>query len=300
MLFLRSIGLLAKRGQLMLILFVSFVGPISLAQEPIAQFVRFLDGQGQWQGRLQTSIVSYQNKSGVTLNLVSAVHLADITYYDQLNSYFQSQDAVLYELVADPDQKPEYTATEQPARVGSSISPISLMQRTMAKFLNVGFQLEHIDYGQANFRHADVSPAQLKAIMEAKNENSFSMFLSLALAQSVSASSAPSQSGVNTLALFRAVMNDQQDQALKYLLAKELGNAEITTLSAELEDQLTILGDRNQAALKVLEQSLLEPNLKQISLFYGAAHMPGLERALIRDFGFVRQGEQWLDAWNIP
>lgn len=297
MILLRAMALPARRRQLILFFLVSLTGVFSSAQESTAQFIRFIDGSGEWQGRLQTSIVSYRNESGVTLNLVAAVHLADIAYYDQLNRFFQSQDAVLYELVADPDQRPQLSKATQEQQTAS---PISLMQRTMANVLNVGFQLEHIDYSQANFRHADLSPAQLQAIMEAKNENSFSMFLSLALAQSLSASSQTAETGVSSFAMFRALMNNQQGQAVKYLVAKELGNAEISGLSAEFENQLTILGDRNQAALKVLEQSLLESNLKQISVFYGAAHMPGLERALISDFGFVRQGEQWLDAWKIP
>ncbi|MFK7864848.1 MAG: hypothetical protein AB8B95_11555 [Pseudohongiellaceae bacterium] len=269
----------------------------SAAEDSATQFIRFLDDEGQWHGRLQTAIVSYHNEAGVTVNLVAAVHLADTDYYDQLNKYFSTQGAVLYELVAEKDQRPTPAQVNSPASLGS---PVSLMQRTMATFLGVGFQLEHIDYSQANFRHADVSPAELQAIMQAKNENAFSMFLSLALAQSVSNAAGKPPSGMSTFALIQAMMVGQQDQAIKYMLAKELGNSESTSMVAELEDQLTILGDRNRAALDVLSNSLQEPKLTQISLFYGAAHMQGLERALLSDFGFWKGSERWLDAWKIP
>lgn len=284
----------------MQVFFLSLTLLLSLpaaGQESGTGFIRFIEGQLQWQGRLQTAIVSYINESGVTLNLVAAVHLADIDYYNELNQYFLSQDAVLYELVAETNQRPTPLADDQSV---ANTSPVSILQRSMAKFLKVGFQLEHIDYRQANFRHADVSPAQLQSIMQTKNENSFSMFLSLALAQSVSGTGADPTSAMSTLALFQALMTGQQDQAIKFLLAKELGNTELSNLTAELEDQLTILGDRNKAALAVLADSLGEPQLKQLSLFYGAAHMPGLERALLEDFGFQKTEERWLDAWKIP
>lgn len=293
---------------LFLPLIVFLVSSLSIAQEtyssavqqsqpqPNSQFVRFIEGAEQWQGRLQTSIAIYENESGATLNLVSAIHMADESYYDTLNDYFLSQDVVLYELVADPDQRPAFGDTSGEVGAGS---PVSMMQRGMARFLKVSFQLEQIDYTQANFRHADVSPAQLSEIMQSKNENSFSMFLSLALAQSLSQTESRPQSGLESLAMLRAMMTQQRNSAAKYLLAKELSNTELSALSAELEAQLTILGDRNLAALRVLKASLKDPQLSHLSIFYGAAHMPGIERAIVSDFGFKKVGERWLDAWII-
>jgi len=262
-----------------------------------SRFVRFIEGAEQWQGRLQTSIATYENESGVILSLVSAIHMADERYYDTLNDYFQSQDAVLYELVAESDQRPAF---DEAAAVPGAGSPVSMMQRAMARFLNVSFQLEQIDYTQANFLHADLSPAQLNEIMQSKNENSFSMFISLALAQSVSQTKSRPESGLGSLAMLRAMMTPQRDSVAKYLLAKELSSAELSALSAELEAQLTILGDRNRAALRVLKASLKEPQVRQLSIFYGAAHMPGIERAIVSGFGFKKVDEQWLDAWIIP
>lgn len=265
--------------------------------EPSSLFVRFTEGAEQWQGRLQTSIATYENESGITLNLVSAIHMADESYYNELNDYFQTQDAVLYELVAQADQRPAFRGT--PASAGAG-SPVSMIQRAMARFLKLSFQLEQIDYTQVNFRHADVSPAQLNEIMQSKNENSLSMFLSLALAQSLSQTQSSPRSGLESLAMLGALMAQPRDSAVKYMLAKELSNAELSALSAEMEAQLTILGDRNLAALRVLKASLRDPDLRHLSVFYGAAHMSGIERAIVSDFGFKKVGERWLDAWIIP
>ena len=43
-----------------------------------------------------------------------------------------------------------------------------------------------------------------------------------------------------------------------------------------------------------------DPNIKNIAIFYGAAHMPGLERVILGELGFQRSSERWLSAWEIP
>ena len=60
------------------------------------------------------------------------------------------------------------------------------------------------------------------------------------------------------------------------------------------------LGDRNAAALGELQQVLSDGSGQRISLFYGAAHMPGIERALLEELEFSMSEQTWLDAWVIP
>lgn len=269
------------------------------AQDSEARFIRFLPAEEDWQGRLQTAIVSYENEAGVTLDLVAAVHIADPDYYSRLNDYFAGQDVVLYELVAEPDQRPV------PGGSNTGGSLLGLLQQAAASFLDVGFQLRHIDYRAANFRHADLSPGELQALMAARNETFFSMFLNLALtqianerAQRVAGATTPS--ALTYAALMAALAAEDQATAIKFLLAQELGRADGLLLSPEQEAQLIILGDRNRAALEALEDSLRDPGVERLSLFYGAAHMPGLERVITDEMGFVRTGRRWLDAWTIP
>ena len=38
----------------------------------------------------------------MTVDLIGAVHIGDIAYYDELNKQFTQYDALLYELVAPP------------------------------------------------------------------------------------------------------------------------------------------------------------------------------------------------------
>lgn len=285
------------------------LGLVLLAQQPCAdlyaqqtestsRFVRFVAGGDVWQGELQTAISSYRNDAGVLLDLVATVHIADQAYYAELNDYFSTRDAVLYELVADANVRPS------PDSQVSNSSVLGFVQRSLASFLDVSFQLEQIDYSPANFRHADLNPAQLRQIMQDKNENFFSMFISLALAQLATQQSqngnSATTSSFNLLALVSALIAEDQTSAFKYLFAKELGRSDGMIVGPVLEQQLTILGDRNRAALDVLVDSLNNPNEQKLSIFYGAAHMPGIEREIIRSLGFQKRQQRWLTAWEIP
>lgn len=275
---------------LFIVLF-SFGPSFSSAQE--SEFVRFNEGPREWQGSLQTAINSYQDKEGRQVNLVAAIHIADSAYYTSLNEFFKTQDVVLYELVAEPGQRPTSSA--------SGGSPLSMMQNLIARILQVQFQLQQIDYSASNFKHADLSPTQLQQLMAEKNESFFTMVLDVALAQQASAQSSGNSaygSELTMTSLLSALSMDNQSSALKYLLGKELGRAETLALDPELEANLTLLGDRNRAALAVLDEVLSQSSYRSISLFYGAAHMPGLERAVLEK-GFSLSSQSWLTAWAI-
>ena len=263
-----------------------------------SSFVQFVAGDSQWAGELQTAIVSYHNSSGVVLDLVAAVHLGEVEYYSALNDYFSNQDAVLYELIAHEDDRPT------PDEIGENASAVSYVQRALGNFLNVSFQLEQIDYSPSNFRHADLNPDELQQIMLEKNENFFSLFFSLAVAQLASEQAALQTGAVpssfNMISIMNALLAEDQNLAFKYLFAEELGRTDGVIVGPELENQLTILGDRNKAALAELEKTLDDPTIQKISIFYGAAHMPGIERELNQSFGFEKTQQRWLSAWKMP
>ena len=72
---LSSLGL-ARFGARLFVLLVSLVmNPLHAQQDP--EYVRFVQGNAQWEGELQTAIVSFENDAGIQLNLVAAVHLGE-------------------------------------------------------------------------------------------------------------------------------------------------------------------------------------------------------------------------------
>ena len=276
------------------VLFLAAICAAAQAQDD-SIYARFIQGDAEWQGELQTTIVTLTNENGVELDLVAAVHLGEAEYYAQLNEYFTTRDAVLYELVAEANQIPVGDGA------GSS-SLIGFIQQSMADFLQVGFQLNEIDYTPNNFLHADLTPSQLQALMASKNESFLTMFLDLAMTQMEEQSGAASErlSPITMLSILRAMNAEDLSAAFKYLFAAELGRSGGVMVGAELEQQFTILGDRNEVALRVLNEALQNPDMQRISIFYGAAHMPGIERAAVSEMGFSRKSERWLSAWVIP
>ena len=94
------------------------------------------DADGEVLG-MQTAIVRYAAAaplakpavSAVQVDLIGAVHIADVAYYNQLNERFKQYDALLYELVA-----PEGTVVER-GRGTSNAHPLGAMQNWLKDVL---------------------------------------------------------------------------------------------------------------------------------------------------------------------
>ena len=80
---------------------------------------------------------------------MSAVHIAEESYYRDITKRFQADDAVLYEMV-----KPRGMAPPRPGQ--QSDHAVSRLQRFLKDKLNLAFQLDAIDYTRPNFVHADL------------------------------------------------------------------------------------------------------------------------------------------------
>ena len=292
---------IAKRVNVMRIAIVVAVLLSELFRFAIAQdfsYIRFVEGNNQWEGELQTSILRFRNDADQYVSLIAAVHIADQEYYQQLNKLFADYDELLFELVTDTGD------LQNLARNTQSSSSLSLVQNLLGNFLELEFQLSEINYAADNFRHADLTISELRDVMAAKDESFFSMFVTMATVQMAAeqegiANNSIAPTALTMASLLRALSSDNQAQALKYLLAEELARSGGLTLSAEVESELTILGERNTAALAALSSSLKKGS-GEIGLFYGAAHVPGLARALINEMGFTLESERWLTAWAIP
>ena len=60
-------------ARLFVLLFCLAVNPLHAQEE--SEYVRFVQGNTELEGELQTAVVSFENEAGVQLNLVAAVHL---------------------------------------------------------------------------------------------------------------------------------------------------------------------------------------------------------------------------------
>ena len=284
----------------LLILLVTF--SLSLAKEPTktpiteknkTTFLR-IKKENKTPIALQLANVRYVPENSIPsdmyVDLISAVHVADKSYYENLNKLFKTYDVVLYELVA-----PEGT------RVGDRAASkdkglLSMIQTGMKEMLGLTFQLDEIDYSPKNFVHADISPDDFSKSMDEKGESFFSMFLRMWLVGMQQQATNPD--AMNDMDLIFAYFSSDREKQLKIVAAKQFMSMDVVMDAIEGDKGSTIVTTRNLKALKVLRQEIEKGN-KTFAIFYGAAHMPEMEKVLIKEFKLKKSQANWVDAWDL-
>ncbi len=297
-----------------------------------SEFLRMTKHNGQ-PSSLDTAVVRYQtaDAKGVVVDLIGAVHIGEAAYYRHLNELFDTYDVVLYELVA-----PEGTLIPKGGRRESGANPIAMLQDGAKNMLGLESQLEQVDYTKSHFVRADMTPQQIADKMSERGETALTLALStfadvmrqqnLAAAKNsensarVEGDRSPQSSGPGTavaldeLSLFDLMGNPLK---MKRVLAQQF--AETGALDQALGGSLNqlLIIDRNAEALKGLQKQMALGKRK-IGIFYGAAHLPDLEKHLIADFGLVKAPQndpsglgpasgnvaasvnpRWLVAWDL-
>ena len=261
-------------------------------------FLRFVDN-GAAGGRLESADVTYRNADGVTVRLVSAVHIGEKGYYQGLSDSFRGDDAVLYELV-----KPKDAAVPVPGVAPKSGSGVSEIQRMLKDTLNLDFQLDSIDYGKPNFVHADLDADTFRKLQEERGETFEMMFFK----QIMNAMTHPEQAEAQAKEvggdpeqmlreLIRLVTRPDMERQVKLLVARHMMDIELSAAGLGDPKNSVIVSERNKAAMTVLADSIAKGK-KKISIFYGAAHMPDFAERL-GTMGFKPVTTEWRQAWDL-
>lgn len=264
------------------------------------------DAQGTLRG-MQTATVRYvlpappsdgkqpstnPPSSPVTVDLIGAVHIADIAYYRQLNEQFKQYDALLYELVA-----PEGTIVNR-GRGTSNAHPVGAMQNAIKSFLDLDHQLEYVDYTKPNFVHADLSPDQFLQAMTDRNESFLQLYFRL-MGQAMAQQSDMAARGNSTdLDLFAALFAKDRPRQLKIAIAKQLAEMEGLMSSLGGEQGSVLISERNKRALAVMREQIAAGK-KKIGIFYGAGHLADMHDRLTNEFGMKPVEVTWATAWNL-
>jgi len=249
-------------------------------------------------------------KQGSSVTLLGVSHLGNKTYYKEIQKKLDRADLVLFEGVGFGDKVPKKNEGRSNA--------VSEMQLSLARSMGLVFQLEAIRYDRAHFRNSDLSTEALmtrlkggplkagrsgkngsegksekgdqrsKELMEALSGNSFVLnFLGKAL------------SFFGKDPKFRALM--------KLAIVETLGAIEgdVTRLAESSGPDMekfmkVLLEDRNTIVFRDLRKVLKGKNPpKEIVVFYGAAHMPDLEKRLVEKLGFQSKRDDWLVAFGV-
>ncbi len=269
------------------------------------EFIRFVeDATG---ARLQTGIATYRNKAGVTVDLIGAIHVADKAYYEQLNQRFKSYDAMLYEMVGGPIEKrekrskdavtsPEEQAEEKAeAAAAEKLSWLHSLYDRMQSTLELESQMAIVDYHRPNFVHADMTVVQFTSLQKERSESFLSLWWKAVQSQ-VDQPQQTSQPGL--LKILEILCRKDSATELKRLVGRSFDEMESLMSGMETGNGTVILTERNKVALAAMEKQIAAGK-KKLGIFYGAAHLPDMEKRLLA-MGFTLQKSEWFTAWDLP
>lgn len=229
-------------------------------------------------------------RTSPTVDLVAAIHVAERSYYAELNRLFGQYDAVLYELVA-----PEGTTIPKGGPTGDA-NTVTMLQTGMTRMLGLEFQLRAVDYTRPNFVHADMSPEQFARSMAERGESMFQTFARI-LGYAISRQNAGT-SGVGQGQLLLSLLTEDRTLVLKRLMAEQFEDMEGSLTAINGPKGSTLISERNKRAMEVLRRQI-GAGKQKIAIFYGAGHMPDLQQRLAEDLNLVPISTRWLLAWDL-
>jgi hypothetical protein len=264
------------------------------AKEQAGRFLRLVRDDAGAPVALEAAVMHFapadSSRPGPTVDLVAAVHVAEPSYYDELNRLFKTYDAVLYELVA-----PEGTQIPK-GGVEAGSNPVSIVQNAMTNVLKLEFQLKGIDYTRDNFVHADMSPEQFSESMRRRGESMFQLFFRMMGYAMARQADDPSSTGDFRLLL--ALFDKNRALALKRVLAEQFEDLEGSLTAIDGPEGSTLIAERDKIAMRQLQKQVAAGK-KKLAIFYGAGHMWDFEQRLHDELGLVPKSTRWLVAWNL-
>ena len=263
-------------------------------KEDSSRFIRLSRDEKEQPIALEAAIVRYvpqdPRKKAPVVDLVTAVHIGEKSYYERLNKEFEGYDAVLYEVIA-----PEGVRIPKGGGSGSG-SLISMIQKAMKDVLELDFQLQVIDYTRANMIHADMSPAQFAESMNKRGESMLGMLVRMMIAamNQQDSQAAAASNGQLLMALF----DKDRAMALKRVMAEQFQSMDGMLSAMDGPEGSTLISERNKVALEVLRKEIGKGR-KKLAIFYGGGHMPDFDKRLREQFGLVPSTTRWLVAWDL-
>lgn len=245
---------------------------------------------------LQTATVKYVLKDDegevrAEVFLESVVHIGDPAYYRGFNRRFPNYDVVLYELIADAGRRvPDPgAATPHPARI---------LQNLLGDSLGFEHQIHRIDYRAENMVHADLSPQEMVAARYKRGDDEMAVFADVFL-QLLRQANNPTQPAEPIALLDPAILSDPDGGIeLRRMMARSLDDPNSAAGLLPRTLLKSLIDDRNQRAVDVFQEQL-DQGKRRIAFFWGAAHMPDLEKRLVMQYGFQRENMRWRNAWDL-
>ncbi len=169
------------------------------------------------------------------------------------------------------------------------------LQSKLASSMGLVFQLDAMDHNKANWRNSDLSVDQVQARLEKAGANGDALFSML------DGSSMFSRIGSFLLGWMGSTSDGRA--MMRVMMIELLGHADemMGQMPGGMGKMMAVLlEDRNKVVLADLKRLIADqPRLKTIAIIYGAGHLPGMEKALIADFGYRPVGDTWREAISV-
>ncbi|MFO7762418.1 MAG: hypothetical protein R6V61_01645, partial [Wenzhouxiangellaceae bacterium] len=91
-------------------LLLALSGPAVQAQAEAGDYIRQTQADDSAPEALEVAVASFENAAGARIDLVSAVHVADRSYFEAIDRRLAEYEVVLYELVGEPGASPTSSA----------------------------------------------------------------------------------------------------------------------------------------------------------------------------------------------
>ena len=246
-------------------------------------FIKYEPGDG-----LKIAVTEFVSPTtSQTVTLYGVVHVADAEYYQKVQKDLDGFDAVLYEAVGG-DKKHMMEAKKN----GGSF--LSAFQHIFGDVLDLNFQLDSIDYTKDNLVHADIAAEDLQDKMKDQDVTPLGQFLKNDTLNSI----APFIKKIGPYLKEFLKTQPGLQNGLKDKFAQQMSQADIRTQFPE-EFYNSIVVERNKIVIKVLQDQFKNcPQKKSFAIFYGAAHMPDMQKRL-EDLGFKQNNKRWMTAWKV-
>jgi hypothetical protein len=228
---------------------------------------------------------------GPIIWLVSAAHIGQASYYKSIQKLLDAQSLVLFEGV-----KKEQTAAEAAQAPAGDAKPktpfpakASSTYLMLADAVGLEFQLDDIDYSHKNFENCDLTWAQVNALSVKAGKGAQSNISNIG--KILDANSSEGKMFAGALQQIKADPGSQA--AMRVVLAEALSKPGL--LEKFLGDATTDVLIKSRNA-KVLAQVHKESSKPSIAIFFGAAHMPDMERHIIDDMHYREAEDMWMPA----
>ncbi len=163
------------------------------------------------------------------------------------------------------------------------------IQQKMATALDLQFQMTGINYDRANWVNSDMSMEALATRMKSQGQ-------SIEPLMKMMDGSSP-MAGLAGVFLGMIKSNPRMQTMVKMMLVNTLGAADdaMGNMPGNMGTFFkVIVEDRNQVVMHDLQKIVKDqPNLKSIGVFYGAGHLPGMDKDMLA-LGYERGPVTWF------